>query len=491
MNVSLVLAADGVLAAPRVPQPRPGLARCAWLALLLHLWLVALVGTTPGPDGQPGEGWGGTLRIRLEGPGPADSPGQAHRPLPHTGPSGRAPEPRFGGAVREAPPQPSPEPGAAQLGTWGPRPDPAPEPERLRPAAALRSGADGGPAAPPPALTRTEPRAPALAPPLPTAAPEPAPAAVPEVAAPDAPPAPSTAPRLAPHDTVEVPVLERPERAQRDIAHTTPTPAAALRPQPAPAPQRDERLALPQPAPAAVQPLRPTAPIAPRVDPAPAAAEAPLAAVPPPPEPAPAPALAPQPAAVAVPEPTPPAATAPARTLAAPAPPSPDAATSPPQAAPPAPVSAAPPPLTRAPPALTTVRPVEAFELPQAALPDLALPAVRAPDAPVRAAPSGGPRAGGQPDAGARVGADRATPPSASASAPLRLELPAARAPQAGLLNPRVLNLVPPPPERKSPLAEGIEKAARPDCRKAYSGMGPLAVLPLAVDALRDGGCRW
>ena len=66
------------------------------------------------------------------------------------------------------------------------------------------------------------------------------------------------------------------------------------------------------------------------------------------------------------------------------------------------------------------------------------------------------------------------------AGAPLytnfNLDLPRAGSPGSGLASPRVLNLVPPPPERKSPLAEGIEKSAKPDCRKAYSGMGPLAV---------------
>ena len=63
--------------------------------------------------------------------------------------------------------------------------------------------------------------------------------------------------------------------------------------------------------------------------------------------------------------------------------------------------------------------------------------------------------------------------------------------PLPGLASPRVLNLVPPPPERKTPLAEGIEKAAKPDCRQAYAGMGLLAVVPLAADAARNGGCRW
>jgi hypothetical protein len=193
----------------------------------------------------------------------------------------------------------------------------------------------------------------------------------------------------------------------------------------------------------------------------------------------------------------PPPAAEPARTLAAPAPPvtpaEPPAAppVAPPITPPVTPQTALPaPPVTRAPPVVTTVRPLEATELPRAPLPEVSLPAVRAPERAPVAVPAL-PRALGQPDAGARVGAERATPPALAASAPLRLELPAARAPQAGLVNPRVLNLVPPAPERKSPLAEGIEKAARPDCRKAYSGMGALAALPLAADALRDGGCRW
>ena len=41
-------------------------------------------------------------------------------------------------------------------------------------------------------------------------------------------------------------------------------------------------------------------------------------------------------------------------------------------------------------------------------------------------------------------------------------------------------------------LAEDIEKSAKPDCRNAHSGMGLLAVVPLAADALKkDGGCKW
>ncbi len=56
-----------------------------------------------------------------------------------------------------------------------------------------------------------------------------------------------------------------------------------------------------------------------------------------------------------------------------------------------------------------------------------------------------------------------------------------------------VLNIVPPPPpqERKDTLAEGIAKAAKPDCRTAYAGMGLLAIAPLVASTAGNGGCRW
>ena len=54
-----------------------------------------------------------------------------------------------------------------------------------------------------------------------------------------------------------------------------------------------------------------------------------------------------------------------------------------------------------------------------------------------------------------------------------------------------VLNFVPPPPERKNSLADGIAKAAKPDCRTAYADMGLLAVVPLVASTVGNGGCRW
>ncbi|MEJ6003995.1 hypothetical protein WG899_00410 [Paucibacter sp. AS339] len=100
----------------------------------------------------------------------------------------------------------------------------------------------------------------------------------------------------------------------------------------------------------------------------------------------------------------------------------------------------------------------------------------------------------GSPDAGPRLGRDVATPASASPEVkPLNLTLP-----RGGELSARgsrgVLPLMPLPPERKSKLSESMEEAKRADCRKAYGEtLGLLAVVPLAVDAVRGGtkGCAW
>ena len=101
----------------------------------------------------------------------------------------------------------------------------------------------------------------------------------------------------------------------------------------------------------------------------------------------------------------------------------------------------------------------------------------------------------GAPDAGTRQGADIATPPSASASAPARLNLQLNR-PRGGELSrmqsPGVLQLLPRPPEVPDKLAEEIKKAGKADCKNAHASMGLLAVVPLAIDAARkEGGCKW
>ena len=54
------------------------------------------------------------------------------------------------------------------------------------------------------------------------------------------------------------------------------------------------------------------------------------------------------------------------------------------------------------------------------------------------------------------------------------------------------MNLLPPPPERKNKLAEDIAKAAKKDCKEAYAGLGLLAVIPLALDAVKTkDNCKW
>ena len=51
--------------------------------------------------------------------------------------------------------------------------------------------------------------------------------------------------------------------------------------------------------------------------------------------------------------------------------------------------------------------------------------------------------------------------------------------------------LVKPPADTKSKLATGIEKAQRADCKEAYADAGLLAVIPLAIDAARNKGCKF
>ncbi|MEN9630542.1 MAG: hypothetical protein RJA10_3770 [Pseudomonadota bacterium] len=480
MNTSLALAANAA-ALPDAPRlQRPALLHCLLLATLLHLWLVVLVGTTPGGVALPGEDVWSTIQVRLSGTGPTDSPGQADTPRLPSGPAGAAPEPRYGGTVRDAPSRPSPEPGAAELGVWAPRP--LPGPAGSPPAPPSLPDPSPMPVPPPPVLSRPSPAAPALerradgpvAPAPLSNLPDP-----PLRTAPAA--APSTAPRLSPVDTLEAPALDRAEQLQRDIATPATTPAPVLRPLPAPAPQREERAPLP-PAPLPAAPP-PRAGLLPLPD-----AAAPLQA----PVPAPSPiAIGSPPVAAAEPaRPTPATEAAPAPAAAAPALP----------ALPLEPRSA---------PRLSPITPLDVGAAARQAAPELTVPQVRLADAPSPApaavpgpvspardsllpvAPA--PLAGaGRPAAGPSASTDRATPPSPAASAAaLNLELPRARAPLPGLATPRVLNLVPPPPERKSALTEGIEKSAKPDCRKAYSGMGVLGVVPLAADAMRDGGCKW
>jgi hypothetical protein len=382
---------DLPLPARLVPWPSAAhttLTRCVLLALLLHFWLLLMLGTAPSGTAEPGQGVGGRLNITLRGP-VAEGPALEAVPQPEATPApGRAPEtaaPRWGGAVRQTEPSPDSPPGAAQLGV---------------------------PAMP----------APAAAPPAETA------------------PAPQS--------------NSEPGRVQQEMP-TTAEPAAVPQPEPAPA---EGRLMAPAPAaPGNILPLLPTAPL-PRamVLPAPAS-------------PLPAP---------ADPEP------APAREIASPLLQGPRVV--------PVPALSPTPAVPSTPRENTSTLPTPA------ALPDVApAPLPRAPAAPPVPALPGLPSAPADvaaPDAGSRVGQDVATP-GAAASAPPRLKLDLVR-PRGGELSRYnsmgALPVLPRPPERDDKLARDIDKAGKPDCRNAYAGAGPLAVVPLAVDALRkEGGCKW
>lgn len=75
----------------------------------------------------------------------------------------------------------------------------------------------------------------------------------------------------------------------------------------------------------------------------------------------------------------------------------------------------------------------------------------------------------------------------------LNLELPRSRGgPLSRGAGTGMLPLLPRPPDTMDKLGREIQKAARADCRDAHAGLGLLAVVPLAVDALRkEGGCKW
>jgi len=104
----------------------------------------------------------------------------------------------------------------------------------------------------------------------------------------------------------------------------------------------------------------------------------------------------------------------------------------------------------------------------------------------------------GAPDAGDEIfkpRGDNAAPATDPAAAP-HLDLEAARQRAREIASGSyhgVVPVIPPPPpvERKSKLAQAIEKAAKPDCRDAYAGLGLLAVVPLTVATIGNGGCRW
>ena len=434
---------DLPLPARLVPWPKAlptTLTKCVALALLLHVWLVVLLGNAPGGTAPQGQGVWGAINVTLRGPMRDGPPSGLLPPVPAQENTlhGNAPMPRWGGAVRPADPPPAAKPGAARLGEAAPvLAVPAPA------APAAPTTLSAAPAAPAPTAPTalTAPTAPAA----PTALPAPPGRVVQERAAPVS---------IAPVTEAVRELVAESEPAPAPVPASTPAPAETL----TAAPRPDRQLASPlmqAPASATAAPL-------PRLAAPPALP--PLAALP---------AVADAPAALRQLQATP--------TAAAPA------------LQPPLPRSSDLPPLpTLAPSAmpgasLATTRPA-APSLPSANSANSAASANSANSA--HSAHSAA-----APDAGAQVGHDVATPPAAAASAPPRLNLQLSR-PRGGELSRSgstgVLPLLPRPPERDDKLAREIEKAGKADCRSAYAGLGPLAVIPLALDAVRkDGGCKW
>ena len=442
---TVVTAADTSLIWPQALPAR--LPRFVLLAVLLHLWLVLMLGTAPGGTAPKGKGVFGSLNITLQSApsGPPGSAESAQPPATPTGARGDAEQQRFGGAVRSALPlEPAPAPpGAAQLGDWSPLPgltpdgqaalhvrEPAPEPLREP----LRESTPEPTPLPPFVSPPASPAA-ALAAPLKqiTAAP-----ALP--AAPQAPLRPSSAAAQ----------VQSPQLASVPLPSATLQAASAER-------QLAARLAPERAAPGAALPDVVRAPAGPLLGAVPAPS---LLAAPLPPSAAPEPALAQLPRL------------APATPLSAPLPA---------LAAMPAAAVAAPLPSVQ-----NLVRPGPA---PAGATASATTGPVSSPVAATAAAAGQG-----AADAGSRVGADVATPPSNATSAPkrLNLELPRLRGGELSRYSTTgLLPALPRPPELPDKLGSAIEKTAKDDCRKAYAAAGLLAVVPLAVDALREGGCKW
>jgi len=476
------------------------------LSLLLHALLVVVFGTPAG--GGAAAGWRNPLSVKLRSRVPDTdalvraSPGEA---LGRAGPA----------FPRSAPPAP-PAPPSASARSRAPLPAAAPEPSpyvqppptlpeaaapaedvlpRLNPGAPVEVDKSVVPQVQiVPQDTKPTPAPAARAPRREAARPTPTPAAPrPDLPIGTLPPQDLPTPRAvetaSPHP-VEPPkatVLQgdTPQRVEREAAPPEPQPVTPPEPKPVappvpmpqlpPPPQIDltpELVPLPAPTREPIPQLEDvpalrTMPDIPQQRDTHAAAPAPVVPAPPVIVPAPAPVVPAPP--VIVPAPAAPSESATARE------------------APPATAPAGEPATT--PPARELARPSAA---------PAAGPAGRSVDSPSsrEAAPPSGPA---RLNFGAQPAVDDdlrqlVEPPSATLAAPgtrprLSFERPAApRGSGAGLVQ---LNVAPPAPEPESKLARDIQKAAKPDCRDAYAGLGLLAVPVLIANAITDKGCRW
>ncbi len=438
--------------------------QCVLLAVLLHIWLVLVLGSAPGGQAAPGQGSYGSLMVKLQGPVAQAGADVAEEPQ-SSGPPGKVRQQRSGGMVRPIDePVRQDQAGAETAGAWRALESPndpnlappvAPEvkplsssaldaaPELPRPTATLTDSAQAVTDTRVQALTKLQTEhAPSLAPLPGTAYDALRPALTLKDVAQRAAPAPGAAPsKLAPSRTTDLaPLPTQDFDALRARTLSEPTvraaPAAAAMAAPAKLPSLDAPKLAPLPSNAldALQPMR-TSTLG---------------------ESAP-------PGQAVQPAPTPETVAAPARL-----------------------------PSTRAPdlPALP------AADLPSG--PSASTASTAAPRPAIGNAPQGpsanpSPTPGGAPNAGAQQGHDVATAPSASSDKkPLNLNLPLARGPMAASHGGSgLLPVVPKPPDTKGTIEKAVEKGRREDCRKAYADNGLLAALPLAADAARDKGCKW
>lgn len=431
---------------------------CLLLAVLLHVWLALMIGDRISPNALGQSGWG-SLTVTLLGQSGRSPDGDAQAAAQNwrdDGPIGQAKSPRYGGQLRREAPPPDSGPGAENLGRWKQqevKPDPSRSEQDL-------------PEASSPGVHDLPPK-PQTPEPQPMPQPMPAPAMPP--------PLPATQPQPSPETTVLSLPQESAPRLRRQEAVQAIKPPAAANPalQPLPELPNIAPTAEPTPEPTPIPTLKtldapPTQRPSTRLEPLSAArpsgalerlAPVPLSALPrelprelptlPEPLPVPKPEPVPSPPAASPPEPAPAQAPAPN--------PTPNPTPSPASTTP----TPSPAPVTRGDP--------------------LANPLLSPRSSP------------GAPDAGARVGHDIATPPSASASAPpppLHLSLPRSGV-SAARRGPGMLELLPGLPERKTKMEKAVEEANREDCRKAHSEAGLLAAVPLAIDSARGKGCKW
>lgn len=448
----------------RPPRADQRLRQSLLLALLLHVWLVLMLGNTPGGQARPGEGVWGSLSVRLRWDEPQARSGPPSPPAPDQGPQGEAKSRRFGGAVRaeaDAAAQ-RPEPGAARLGRW--QAQEAQEAVQPLGDAAPLSGAEA--AAVSSGLSSPERLSPlpeALQPLSQAAGADEARAAAVLAPLSAALPAAPTLPKRLEQQPLAVERAAPPALSSAELL----APAAALPPAP--------RLRLPTPSTPALERAGPLPALPDRVEPVPGLSLPTVQR-----------ASLPEPSAIARSVPAAPLASAAAQTESTPE-----------MAALPA-APRQPTPVERPVEKLSSSGAVSASAAELQPLPSApAMPAPSAVPPPASALPLLPPApklpVAAGPDAGAQLGHDVATPPSASASAPpakLNLSLP--RAGEVSVRSSRgVLQLLPHPPERKGKLGESIEGAARADCREAHRDSGLVGAAAIAADALRGKGCRW